>query len=124
MAAKPLPLSELHAEQSSSDAHTETIPPPELQSRLQNAGVRPLLDGIVLAWMGHCTSNPQSSGGCSPTVKDITRAFGYNSLLKGTYNMCEVGGECPSASRPVNCLDWCWEEERREVSSPTASGLR
>lgn len=61
MAAKPLPLSELHAEQGSSEADTGTTPHPELQSPLQNVGVRPLLDGIMLAWTGHCTSNPQSS---------------------------------------------------------------
>ena len=61
MAAKPLPLSELHTEQSSSEADTGTTPPPELQSLLQNAGVCPLLDGIMLAWMGPCTSNLQSS---------------------------------------------------------------
>lgn len=55
MAAKPLPLSEMHAEQSSSEADAGTTPPPELQSTLQHTGVCPLLDGIML---GHCTSNP------------------------------------------------------------------
>ena len=38
--------------------------------------------------------------------------------------MCEVGGEYSSASHLVNHLDWGWEEERTELSSPAASGLR
>lgn len=58
MAAKPLPLSELHTEQSGSEADTGTTLLSELQSPLKSSGVCPLLDGIILAWMGHFTSNP------------------------------------------------------------------
>lgn len=62
MAAKPPLLSELHTEQSGSEADTGTAPPPELQSCKEKAGVHPLMDGIMLARRGRCTSNPQSGG--------------------------------------------------------------
>lgn len=39
MAAKPFPLSELHTGRSGSEADTGPVPPPELRSPLQNAGV-------------------------------------------------------------------------------------